>query len=555
MRIRAGKSAVHLAVIAVAVALMAGAAGCGTSGHSGAAGTFVIAGAGDPKNFDPIFNDDGESFRVIQQLYDTLIQNKPGTADLEPGLAQSWEHDATGAVWTFHLRSGVKFHDGTQLDAAAVCFNFDRWYQMRGLAAQSQMSYYTDLFEGFAKNESEDLGDPLYNKCEATNSQTAVLTLNRYKGAFPAAFTLASFSISSPAALKKYDADKVTAVGDAFEFNAYADTHPTGTGAFTFGAWDKSTNQITLLRNPDFWGVKAKVAKVIIKVIKEETARKQELRAGTVDAIDFPAPADRTSLADAGFAVLPRPAFNVLYLGINQKADPKLADLRVRQAIAYAINRPQLAATLGPAGTVVAKEFMPDTLAGYAGDVVEYPYDRAKARNLLAAAGAQNMELNFYYPSGVSRPYMPSPADIFYAIAKDLEAVGIHVIGIARPWNGGYQTDIMQLGKHGLHLYGWTGDYNDPGNFVGTFFGRPKVDFGDQEMTAMFTQIAAATSEVDDARRTALWQQVNRDVMAKYLPAVPIWHSPPALVTSKEISGLVPCPGTDERFNTVQKRV
>ncbi len=553
MRVQRGRSAARVAVVVMAVGLLAGAAGCTTNKKADAGGTFVIAGAGDPKNFDPIFNDDGESFRVIQQLYDTLIQNKPGTADVEPGLAQSWERDITGKVWTFHLRTAVKFADGTPFNAAAVCANFDRWYQMKGAAAQGNMSYYSDLFEGFAHNEVEDLGDPLYSRCAATDDATAVLTLNRYKGAFPAAFTLASFSISSPTALARYDANKVTQVGDAFEFNDYANLHPTGTGAFTFGGWDKSTDEITLLRNPDFWGVKAKVEKVVVKVITDETTRKQELRAGTVDAIDFPAPADRKSLADAGFHVLARPAFNVLYLGINQKADPKLADLRVRQAIAYAINRQQLASTLGPAGTQVAKEFMPNTLSGYADDVVEYSYDPAKARDLLARAGAQNLALDFYYPSGISRPYMPSPADIFQAIAKDLEAVGIHVTGVPRPWNGGYQSDIMRLGKHGLHLYGWTGDYNDPGNFVGTFFGRPKLDFGDEAMTDMFTQIAAASSEVDDAKKKALWQQVNRDVMAKYLPAVPIWHSPPAIVTSKKISGLVPCPGTDERFNTVEK--
>ena len=155
--------------LAAAAALAVGASGCAKSerdedsGGAKTGGTFVFAGAGDPKNFDPIFNDDGESFRPIRQMYDTLVQNKPGTADLQGALAESWEHDPDGKVWTFKLRQGVKFHDGTPFNAAAVCFNFDRWYNMKGAAAQSQMIYYMDVFGGFAKNESADAGKPVYN--------------------------------------------------------------------------------------------------------------------------------------------------------------------------------------------------------------------------------------------------------------------------------------------------------------------------------------------------------------------------------------------------------
>ncbi len=223
------------AVIAAATALAVGLAGCAQSKRdtttAGGGGTFIFAGAGDPNTFDPIFDDDGESLRVIRQIYDTLIQNKPGTAELQPALASSWDHDPSGKVWTFHLRQGVKFADGTDFNAAAVCFNFDRWFNMKGAAAQSVMAYYSDVFEGFAQNESKDLGDPVYHDCKASDPSTAVITLNKYKGAFPGAFTLASFAISSPTALQKYNADQVTQSGDAFSYSDYANKNPTGTGS------------------------------------------------------------------------------------------------------------------------------------------------------------------------------------------------------------------------------------------------------------------------------------------------------------------------------------
>ncbi|SCG76396.1 ABC transporter substrate-binding protein [Micromonospora humi] len=547
------KTAVALAAVA---ALAVGASGCAKSdreeggGDAKTGGTFVFAGAGDPKNFDPIFNDDGESFRPIRQMYDTLVQNKPGTAELQGALAESWEHDPDGKVWTFKLRKGVKFHDGTDFNAAAVCFNFDRWFNMKGAAAQSQMIYYSDTFGGFAKNEAEGAGDPVYNKCEAKDDGTAVITMNQYKGAFPGAFALTALSIASPEALKKYDADTVKQNGDSFEYSAFANEHPVGTGPFKFVGWDKAKGEITLDRNPDYWGEKAKVDKLIIKIIKDENTRKQELKAGTVQGIDFPAPADRKALAGEGFQVLDRPAFNILYLGFNQK-NPKLKDLKVRQAIAYALNRQQLVQTKGPGGTKVADEFMPDTVLGYAQDVQKYEYSPDKAKQLLKEAGAENLTLNFYYPTDVSRPYMPNPQEIFTVLANDLQAVGIKVNGVARPWNGGYKDDVQQFGKHDLHLLGWTGDYNDPGNFVGTFFGRGKVEFGDQAMTDMFAAIGKADGTVDEAGKKAAWEQVNRDIAAKWLPAVPVWHAPPAIVVTKDVKGLVASPLTDERFNTV----
>ncbi|GAA1854040.1 ABC transporter substrate-binding protein [Pseudonocardia alni subsp. carboxydivorans] len=512
----------------------------------------MFGAAGAPKNFDPIFNDDGESFRPARQMFDTLITYKPGTTELEPGLATEWKSTPDGKTWTFTLREGVTFHDGTPLDATAVCANFDRWFQMKGAAAQSQMIYYGDVFEGFAKNEGDASGAPLYKSCTAQSPNTAVLALNKFKGAFPAAFGLTSFSISSPAALKQYDADAVTQSGDSFTYPAYANEHPTGTGPFKFESFDKANNTITLVRNDQYWGEKAKLDRLIFKIIPDENARKQELAAGTIDGYDYPSPADYQTLKDQGDQVLIRQPFSLLYMGINTKNNPKLKDLRVRQALAYAIDRESLVRTKMPEGSAVAKEFVPPTVAGYADDVTQYPYDPEKAKQLLAEAGAQNLTLNFYYPTEITRPYMPNPADLFSAMSANLKAVGITVNPVARPWNGGYKDDVQKAGKHDLHMLGWTGDYNDAGNFVGTFFGREKAEFGPQD-PAMFAELAKADSIPDPAGHAAAYQQANKDIMAKYLPAVPILTTGPAIVVGPNVQGVIPSPLTDERFVSVSK--
>jgi peptide/nickel transport system substrate-binding protein len=545
-------------VLAVALASCAQSErpGNGEGGAAGAAGgaggTMVFGAPGAPDNFDPFFAQDGETFRPARQIYDTLITYKLGTSELEPALATEWTPSADFTQWTFKLRQGVTFHDGTPFDAAAVCFNFDRWYNMKGAPAQTQAIYYQTVFEGFAKNETEAGQAPVYKSCSASDPNTAVVSLNKAKGAFPAAFGLTSLSMSSPAALKQYDADKVEQSGEAFTYGAYAQDHPTGTGPFKFESYDRTANVITLVRNDSYWGEKPKLDRLIFKVIPDENARKQELQAGTIDGYDFPNAADWESLRTEGYQVLVRPVFNILYMGINQKNNPALKDLRVRQAIAYALDRQSLVKNQLPEGAVVASQFVPDTVDGYAPDLQPIPYDPAKAKQLLAEAGQPNLTVKFYYPTEVSRPYMPNPTNIFTALAENLRAVGITVDPVPQPWNGGYLDSVTANGVQDLHLLGWTGDYNDAGNFIGTFFGNAKPEFGLTD-PAVFAEVGAADATVDPAAHAKAYEQVNRDLMTKYLPAVPISSSPPALVVRDNIKGLIPSPLTDERFLTVSK--
>ncbi len=551
MQVRRLKAAV---AVAAAVTLAAGLSGCAESGRDGGDNTkdrFVFGAAGAPSNFDPTFATDGETFRVARQMYETLIDHKPGTAEMAPALAESWDHSADGKEWTFKLRQGVKFHDGTDFNAEAVCFNFDRWYNLSAEAAQAQAQYYLDVFGGFAKNTSPDFAKSLYDSCEAKDPQTAVVKLTGFAGKFPAAFTLTSLSMSSPTALKQYDADNVTQEGESFNYPSYAMEHPTGTGPYKFVKYDEANQTVTLERNDNYWGNKAKIKSLIFKVIPEENARKQELRSGTIDGYDLPSPADYKALKDEGFNLQIRDAFNILYLGINQKGpSKKLADIRVRKAIAHAVNREQLVKTQLPEGAEVASQFMPATVSGYAKDVETYAYDPDKAKSLLKEAGAEGLTVKFYYPTEVTRPYMPNPKDIFQAISNDLAQVGIKVEPVAEPWTQ-YLDTTAQTRKHDLHLLGWTGDFNYAGNFVGTFFGRPKMQFGDEGMKEMFDAFAKADATVDGAAQTAAWEEINRRIASEWLPAVPVSHSPPGIVVAKNVKGLVPSPLTSEDFSTV----
>lgn len=550
-RFRSRVTALALAgVVALTLAACAKSQRAEGGGAGQAGGTLTFGAAGAPDLFDPFYASDGETFRVSQQIFEGLVGFAPGSSDVEPELATGWSSSGDGRAWTFTLRTGVRFQDGTDFNAEAVCANFERWFHQTGAGQNPALSYYwIENFGGFA-----DRAQPsLFQSCTAQGDSTAVVRLTRSTGKFPALLGLPSFAMQSPAAMAQYDANNVVVQGDSFGYPPYAREHPTGTGPFAFDGYDAANGTITLRRFDGYWGQTAKLDRLIFRIIPDETARRQALEAGDIDGYDLPNPADWQLLRDTGFNLQVRAPFNVMYLGITQKNNPALRDLRVRQALAYAIDRKTLVSAALPEGAEVAREFYPSTVEGWTPDVAEYPHDPQRARDLLAAAGASNLTVNFYWPTEISRPYLPDPQSIFGALREDLQVAGITVNPVSKPWNGGYLDDVDNA-RADLFLLGWTGDYNSPDNFIGTFFGSLRNRFWLAAApwgAALVDGLKAAEGEADGPTRTRLYQDINRKLMAEYLPAIPISHSPPAIVVSKHVHGLVASPLTAEEFGPV----
>ncbi|MFI7021119.1 ABC transporter substrate-binding protein [Micromonospora sp. NPDC049900] len=549
---RASRPKVAIAAVAAAALAVAGCAESDRDGSSGSSNeTLVFGVAGDPKVLDPSFASDGESLRVARQVFETLVSPEEGGTKVSPGLAESWEPDAAGTTWTFKLRSGVKFHDGTDFNAEAVCTNFDRWYNAKGLMQSPDVTaYWQDIMGGFATNEDDTLPESLFKSCTATDATTVSLAFTRVSSKIPAALMLPSFSIHSPKALQEYDASNVTGSADDIKYPTYATEHPTGTGPFKFKSWDVPNKTLTLERNEDYWGEKAKLKSLIFRTISDENARKQALRSGDIQGYDLVGPADVEPLKGEGFNVLTRPPFNILYLAINQKGNPKLADLKVRQALAHAVNRQALVDSKLPPGAQVAVNFFPETVEGWNGDVTKYEYDVEKAKSLLAEAGASDLTLRFHYPTEVTRPYMPNPKDLFELVSADLQAAGIKIEPIPLKWSPDYLNATTSGSAHDLHFLGWTGDYGDGYNFIGTFFDRQKDEWGFNN-PALFEKFKQADTTADQAAKVALYKELNADIM-NFLPGVPISHAPPAIVFGKDVTGVKASPLTAEDFSTAE---
>jgi peptide/nickel transport system substrate-binding protein len=531
-----------------ALALAFVATGCGGSSDSSGGGggdTLVFGAEADPVVLDGALVSDGTSIRVLYQIYEGLTALKPGTSEVVPSLATSWDTSKDGLSWTFHLRDGVKFHDGTPFDADAVCFNFDRWYNFPSAFQNANVSYYWQygFGGGFAKPAEGSPGpsDSLYKSCEAVDEKTVKLNLNRPSSTVLSTLTLPALSIESPAALKKYGADQGTVDKDGLlrPSGTYGTKHPTGTGPYKFDSWTRG-DKLTLVRNDDYWGDAPKLEKVIFKPISDNAARLQALQTGEIQGYDLVEPQDvDTITGDGNLKLVERPPFNVGYIGFNQ-AKPPLDKLEVRQAIAHAINREQVVDNFYGGRGEVAKEFMPKEIFGYADDVQTYDYDPAKAKQLLQKAGLTlPVKLDFWYPTDVSRDYMPDPKRNFEAFASDLNKAGFKVVPHSAPWSPDY-TDILESGKAQIYLIGWIADFADPDNFIGTFFQEPKPEWGfdNKEIQDLLDK---AEQETDQAKRTSLYQEANRKIMA-FLPGLPYVHAKAALAFQSNVDGFVASP-------------
>jgi peptide/nickel transport system substrate-binding protein len=516
----------------------------------GAKDTFVFGAPGDPSSLDPALASDGETFRVTRQAFEALLEHESGGSKLVGGLAETWESNPEGTVWTFNLRKGVKFHDGEAFNAAAVCANYDHWFNWAGTYQSSAVSYYWQtVMGGFAKNEDKEAPEANYKSCTAKDENTAVIEVKKPSANLPGGFSLNALAIHSPKAIKEYEKQDATAKGDAITYPAYSQEAGTvaGTGPYRIKSWNKGNKEVTLERFDDYWGDKAKVKNIVIRTIDTEEGRRQALQAGDIDGYDLVAPADVKTLEKEGYQVPTRGVFNLFYLGMSQGADPALKKKEVRQAIAHAIDRENLVATQLPEGGKVATQFMPDTIAGYSDKVKQYPFDTAKAKDLLKKAGEEKLKIEFCYPTEVTRPYMPAPQDLFELMKADLEKAGITVTPKPMKWAPDY-LDATEAGSCALHMLGWTGDFNDGFNFIGTWFSEYDKQWGFKDKE-LFEAVNAGSTLTGDAR-TEAYKKANEAIM-EYLPGVPVSSSPPAIAFGKNVVPPKVSPLTQENFAEV----
>jgi peptide/nickel transport system substrate-binding protein len=468
-------------------------------------------------DLDPQSTSSGGDVRVLSQMYEQLVRASVGTPEVEwlPGLAESWEINDDHTVYTFKIRQGIKFHDGTDLNAHAVKRSLDR-IVVADDPSRPPARPYRDSYFGEVQS------------VEAPDDWTVVITHVSPNPRFLSTLGLHSAMIISPKAIKHMET-----LASSDERRAWLTKNPAGTGAFTIARPRdyQSDEQITLTRFDDYWGGKPTLERIVFQTQTDRRTRTQRILSGDVHFVDSLDPPDWPRMQEAENVTLYTwQGQNLCYLAMNCNPDHGhiTADRNVREAIALAINREPFVAKFG-GGAVAQHVLIPPTMLGhpqgYKPEADSMPRSQAleKARKLIEDGGHKGARLRMYYPD-TERGYLLYPDEFANFIQTQLAEIGLEVQLDKAPL--AELTPRVHRGDYPLVLIGWMGDTGEPDNFWrpllsgrGEPAGNNMARFHHPEVEEMVNR---AGVETDPERRTALYHEIEKRVHNEFRPMVPL---------------------------------
>ena len=437
------------------------------------------------------------TYHMFEGLWEQDIKHSGPISEIIPALATHWEISDDGLEYTFHLREGVKFHDGTPFDADAVKWNYDRFWNEDAPHFYPTAKAYLGYYTRWVKNV--EVIDPMTVKITLTTPNYEFLRLGVLSCGQP--------RMVSPTAVEKLG-------NDGFVRN------PVGTGPFKFAEIEPNVKTI-LVRNDDYWGPKPKLDSILFRPLEDPATRVNALEVGEVHIIDEP-PFDLIEeMQERGFVLAINPAtVSHYFITLNMKS-PKLQDVRVRKAINMAIDRETISRDVNLGASKPAWGMLSEGTYAFDPDFVSYPYDPEGAKKLLAEAGAEGIELEFdIFQYGYGEVWEKQ-------IQRDLKKVGIKLNlnkiewqAYLNKWLAGMPEDIdMNEMGWGMATPYWTGfhtrcDHRPPNGFNGGWYCNEEVD----------ALLNRALAEPDEAAAAALYREANRIIMMEDVAYAPMFH-------------------------------
>jgi peptide/nickel transport system substrate-binding protein len=461
--------------------------------------TLVMVIQSSPTNLDPRVGLDGSSERIDNLIFDDLL-SRGDNLDVAPGLAERWEIPDP-LTYVFHLHHGVRFHDGRLLTSRDVKWTFDTLLQGKVRSTKTAVYRFVDHVD------TPDDFTVIFHMKEPT----ATLLWNLSDGAMG-----------------------IVPYGSGSEMSA----HPIGSGPFKFvsAEFDKD---VILERNDSYWGEKAKLARLRFAIVPDATTRALELRKGSADAAINELTPDMVSTLehDPSLAVERAPGTVLAYLAFNLR-DPILKDVRVRQAIAYALDRRPMIEYLWRGEAQPARSILPLQSWAFDGQVPSYDHDPGKARELLDAAGYRDVNgVRFHITMKTSTD--ENTRLMVAVIQQQLREVGIALD--IRSFE--FATFFADVTHGAFQLYGlrWIGGNEDPDIFEYAFHtakfppnGANRGYYSNPRLDAL---IDRARREVDPSVRKPIYDEVQR-ILAEELPYINLWYLDNVLVHNKRVVNL-----------------
>lgn len=464
--------------------------------------TLTFARGADSQKLDPADVDDGESMKVLVNVCEGLVRFKHGTTQPEPCLATSWIISPDGLTYTFTLRSGVKFHDGTPLDAPAAAFSFLRQMDKSNPAhlPDATFAYWSAMFNMITAVE---VVDPM--------------TL-RFRLREPNAPLLASLCIPA---------------GDLISPKFIDQRHPVGTGPFRFVDWVPNES-ITLEKNPDYWDGTPHIDRLIFKVVPDSSTRLIQLQTGQIQAMDGIDPDSLPIIkGDKNLTLLTAPGLNVCYLAFNCQKPP-LNDKYLRRYIRAAINKQDLIKDVYRDAAIVANNPLPPMIAGYNNAI-------PSIGDWIGVTPNDDRPIRLEVMTN-PRPYLPNPLRAAEMIKADLAKAGIPVEIVPNEW--GAHLSRTSHGEHEMALLGWVGDNGDADNFLYVLLDKDTATLGSALNVCFWMNddyhdlMLAARRELDPEKRAALYRK-SQEIVYEECPMVPLAHAQQLMACRASVSNIL----------------
>jgi peptide/nickel transport system substrate-binding protein len=482
-------------------------------------GAFVIA-LGDPiRTIDPIGSPsvDAASERVRVLMFNSLVK-KDAKFDYVGDLASDIKRSADDLTFTFTLRDGIKFHDGRPFTSADAKYTLD-------LVFSSTFAKSASFYEGAGPDRKSYI-----KSVEAPDPKTLVITMARpWTGLLPNLVPVAMIPKDGYATQKD---------------------HPVGTGPFKFVSYDTSQGVVDLQANPDYWDGAPHIPVLRVRVISDTNALQAELQSGRVDIAPLPTSLLPDAIKQLGekpnLQVLQFNGSNLVLLTFNTSAAP-LNDIRVRQAISYAVNREQMISSLLLGQGKIAHSILPEeSWAYYAGQ--KYSFDPATAKKLLDDAGYKD-------PDG-DGPQMRFPKPLVYRISGSsaqarqfagvvqnyLKDIGVPVAIEAAETNTHF--DELRRGNFQIAYGQWVGGNQDPIFYKDLFAtseiptetraSRNRSRYSNPELDAL---IAEAVDTFDREKARALYSKIQ-DIVSREGPVLPLWYQANMVIAKKNVKNI-----------------
>lgn len=507
--------------VTIAVLLLV-AAGCRSATDAVGQATLVYSREGEADVLDPIQTEVGETVKVVVNIFEPLVTYAEKSTEVVPCLATDWSMSDDGLQWTFDLREGVPFHDGTPLTAEAVVFSIERLIQDDHPHAYTEVKPFVSTFR-------------VIDLVEAVGSHRVVFHLKHPDAVFLDNMCMFPASIVSPAAVKRSKEN----------FGA----QPVGTGPFRFSRWKRGV-ELELVAFDDYWDGRPQLDGVIFVPGRESQIRARQLERGEAHLADNLPPQIVDDLARMPILkVQEQVGMNVAYVSI-QNEHPPLDDVRVRRAICHAIDKRKLIEEVYHGHAEPAVSMLPPTMWAHHDGLVDYAYDPDESRRLLAEADVSLPLKLSLFAMQTARPYMQQPTETAVFIKDQLAAVGIELEIVTQENNVHFQR--LNRGEHDLGLVGWSSDVNDPDNILYQLLDPDNAnDYANNNSRyrndRVHELLMAAKREFDRPTREAYYREVQ-EITLRDAPTVPLVHTQMRVVMNKRVQDYYLHPASLERF-------